>query len=201
LYQAVIAFRNELMSAHSLLRAATVDSHAAVDDVFSAYDMSDAGSYRKFLEVNAEALMPLERLLSNSVVDLPIWHPRAPLLQRDLLILRSPPPAPAAILGNFSAAMLHGVLYVLEGSRLGGRVLSQRVGAGLPKAYLGAVHAKGEWRSFLAAVDAAGTGSSSWLAGAVTGAKFAFDHYLRAAAGAKFSTMDVVSAKPLQPER
>ena len=111
-----------------------------------------------------------------------------PLLKTDLSFLGSRLPTPPPIVEDFSAAMLHGVLYVLEGSRLGGRVLSLRVGAGLPKAYLRAVHGKGEWRSFLTAFDAAADiESSSWLAGAVTGAKFAFDHFLRAAVGAKFA--------------
>lgn len=42
-----------------------------------------------------------------------------------------------------------GVLYVLEGSRLGGRVLSARVAEGLPRTYLSAFHQKGEWPAFL----------------------------------------------------
>jgi heme oxygenase len=190
------------MPAHAHLRAATVNCHADVDDVFSTYDMSNSCSYRTFLKAHAAALMPLEQILLNCPVDLPTWTPRTPLLEADLLILRSPAPPPAPIHGEFSAAMLYGVLYVLEGSRLGGRVLSQRVGAGLPKAYLCAVHAKGEWRSFLAAFDAAADiESSSWLAEAVTGAIFAFDLFLRAAADAKLSTVEAVSAKPLQPAR
>lgn len=190
------------MHAHSRLRAATVESHAAVDAAFSAYDISESCSYREFLKAHAAALIPLERMLSNSAVDLPNWNPRAPLLEADLLILRSPPPTPAPIFGDFSGAMLHGVLYVLEGSRLGGRVLSQRVGAGLPKAYLCAVHAKGEWRSYLAVLDAAANvGSPSWLAGAVTGANFAFDQFLRAAAGTKVDPTYAVSAKPLPQAR
>jgi heme oxygenase len=191
-----------MMSAHSLLRAATVNSHAAVDDAFSTYDLSDVCFYRKFLKVHAAALMPLEQILSNSVVKLPNWSRRSSLLEADLLILRSPLPTPAPIPGDFSAAMLHGVLYVLEGSRLGGRILSRRVGTDLPKTYLCAVHAKGEWPSFLAAFEAAADDkSSSWLIEAVTGAKFAFDHFLRAAADDRFSAVHAVNAKPLQPAR
>ena len=166
------------MSTHSLLRAATAINHAAVDEAFSAYDLSEICSYREFLTAHAAALIPLEQKLSNSGVVLPRWIPRMPLLKADLRFLRSRLPTPPPIVEDFSAAMLHGVLYVVEGSRLGGRVLSQRVGTGLPKAYLCAVHAKGDWRSFLAAFDAAGDiSSSSWLDEAVMGAKFAFDRF------------------------
>ena len=34
------------MSTHSLLRAATAINHAAVDEAFSAYDLSEVCSYR-----------------------------------------------------------------------------------------------------------------------------------------------------------
>ena len=191
-----------MMPAHSLLRAATVGRHACVDHAFSAYDLSDTCSYRTFLKVHAAALMPLEQILSCKAVSLPSWTPRSTLLAADLSMLGSPVPSPVSIVGDFSAAMLHGVLYVVEGSRLGGSVLAQRVGAGLPKAYLGAVHPKGEWRSFLAAFDAAAdAGSSSWLAEAVSGAKFAFDYFSRAAAGAKLTAVNAISATPLRPAR
>jgi len=48
-----------------------------------------------------------------------------------------------------------GALYVIEGSRLGGRVLARQVGAGFPIAYLGSEQPRGRWPALLEAIDVA----------------------------------------------
>ncbi len=75
-----------------------------------------------------------------------------------------------------------GLLYALEGSRLGGAVLARRVDASLPTAYLSAVHEKGGWIAFQAALDEAGqTGGDAWTDAATRGALAAFGLFERAA--------------------
>ncbi len=49
---------------------------------------------------------------------------------------------------------LAGVLYVVEGSRLGGRFLARRVPAEFPKSYLDAHKPSGNWANLLASIDA-----------------------------------------------
>jgi len=62
------------------------------------------------------------------------WQPRAPRLQRDLLALDAPlpagsPPAPRAS----CAEEAWGMLYVVEGSALGGRLIARHLRARLPQ--------------------------------------------------------------------
>ena len=48
---------------------------------------------------------------------------------------------------------LAGILYVVEGSRLGGRFLARRVPAAFPKSYLDAHQPSGNWAKLLASID------------------------------------------------
>jgi heme oxygenase len=68
---------------------------------------------------------------------------------------------------------------VLEGSRLGGTVLSRRIGPGLPRAFLLSAHPPGGWRAVMAAIDALPAG---WRDGALAGASAAFALFLAACA-------------------
>jgi heme oxygenase len=114
-------------SMRALLRASTAGLHAAVDARFAP--MLDAGEagYRSFLLASAAAVFPLEQALLTAGVDslLPDWtqRTRAAAVCADLtdlgitdVALATPPPLAGA-------ARMFGALYVLEGSRLGARLL------------------------------------------------------------------------------
>jgi heme oxygenase (biliverdin-IX-beta and delta-forming) len=142
------------------LRAATSQDHATLDAIVSALDFETPFGYAGFLWSSAAALIPLELALERAGVedwleDWPLRSRRA-ALTLDLAHLgvsipvSKPQPTPTH---GFGA----GLLYVLEGSRLGARVLAKRVrgaGADLPVAYLthgGDAH---PWRSFLTWLEA-----------------------------------------------
>jgi heme oxygenase (biliverdin-IX-beta and delta-forming) len=142
----------------SLLRAATMGLHAVVDARFAP--MLDAGEagYRSFLLATAAAVFPLEQALLAAGVEslLPDWtrRTRAAALRADLtdVVLATAPPLAGA-------ARMFGALYVLEGSRLGARLLVPDLLAGgsarirVATRYLG--HGEGHrlWQSFLAHLE------------------------------------------------
>ncbi|MBF0861499.1 biliverdin-producing heme oxygenase [Gluconobacter kanchanaburiensis] len=131
------------------LRHVSRAAHDAVDQAFSRFDLSKRKSYGAFLTAHASALLAAEAYLSRYAENLPPWRPRGDLLVADLheMGLPVPPLCPIVLADDPSAAL--GALYVLEGSRLGGRLLAGRVGEGVPRSYLSAVHLKGEWPDFL----------------------------------------------------
>ncbi|MFT8809595.1 biliverdin-producing heme oxygenase [Gluconobacter sp.] len=131
------------------LRRVSRKAHEAVDEVFSRFDLADRKSYGAFLTAHARALVVAENYLSRHASSVPAWLPRGGLLREDLRQMGLPVPAVQQDSFAESEGTALGVLYVLEGSRLGGRVLSGRVGEGFPKAYLSAFHQKGEWPAFL----------------------------------------------------
>src|SRR6186713_2937523 len=62
----------------SILRDATADDHARLDATLGALDLCSTSGYRRFLEINAAALLPLERSLERAGVRgmLPDWDDR-----------------------------------------------------------------------------------------------------------------------------
>jgi heme oxygenase len=160
------------------LRAATASDHDAVDAGFGRYDLTDPREYRAFLIAHARALPAVEAWLRR-ISGLPAFRDRADLLAADLTALGEAMPAPMTFDPLRSAAAGWGAMYVVEGSRLGGIMLSRTVPAGMPSAYLGAKHLPGEWRELLAAIDAQ-SADDAWIAAAIAGAKAAFDLYGRA---------------------
>ena len=165
--------------AHLALRQGTADAHDVVDGAFSQFDLGRADDYRRFLMSQAQVLLPLEAKLSTAE-DLPHWRPRMPLLARDLAALGAVLPTPIAIEGLERPGEMHGALYVIEGSRLGGGLLARRVRPGLPREYLGATHLSGEWRTLMSAIDTA-AGSEEWRAAMMAGARQIFGLYVDAA--------------------
>ncbi|MET0246182.1 MAG: biliverdin-producing heme oxygenase [Sphingomonas sp.] len=148
-----------MMSAHSALRDATASSHERVDAAFSSYDLGDAAGYAAFLQAHAEAFLPIEAALDAAGVERLIddWpaRRRSGAIRQDLAQLgeavpNTSSPTPMAIAGDGQIA---GALYVLEGSRLGGRFLARRVPDGFPRAYLDADQAPGNWRKLLDRLD------------------------------------------------
>jgi heme oxygenase len=119
--------RNTTQSARGYLRAATADLHAELDARLAPMVRQGDVSYTRFLLCSAMALLPIERSLeeTNVAAVLPDWSQRrrSHTLRLDLaeMSLPEPPSLPAPeVLGN---AFQFGMLYVLEGSRLGNSTL------------------------------------------------------------------------------
>lgn len=121
---------SESIDLREFLRGRTRDVHARLDSSIAAMDVRQRSSYERFLRGTATALVPIELALEESGVAalLPDWprRRRRQALQDDLSLLGTaftplPPLLPLERSGLF------GALYVLEGSRLGARVLQRRV--------------------------------------------------------------------------
>jgi heme oxygenase len=147
----------------SILRDATAADHARLDATLGALDLCTVPGYRRFLDINAAALLPLERSLERAGVRavLPDWDDRArtAAILTDLTRLGgSSPPLDAPELAGRSALL--GTLYVLEGSRLGAAYLLRTVKAcGDPlisntTAFLGHGAGRQFWPQYLAALEA-----------------------------------------------
>ncbi|TGX50117.1 heme oxygenase [Sphingomonas gei] len=159
---------------HQALRTGTAEAHDRVDAAFAAFDLTDRERYAAFLRAHAEVLLPLEAALPGEriVAD---WEDRkrGHLLREDLAFLRtSQLRHPGESRGPESQAMpstnldpglrrddgereewnipaIAGALYVLEGSRLGGRFLARQLPSGFPRAYLDANQPSENWRNLL----------------------------------------------------
>jgi len=166
------------VSAVARLRAETAAAHEAVDAAYARYDLADPDGYRAFLLAHARALPAVEMALAGAA--LPPWRERTTALSADLAALGVAMPAPLSLDPPTDPAAAWGMLYVIEGSRLGGMLLERQVGAGLPRAYLAARHRSGEWRGFLGALDDAVTGADR-IDAAVAAARTVFRLYGHAA--------------------
>jgi heme oxygenase len=152
-----------------------------VDHAFGSLGLNDHAHYARFLTAHARAL-PVAEAWMCALPFARTLAPRTPLLAQDLAALGLAMPAPVPLEDADDDAARWGVLYVVEGSRLGGAMLARAVPAGLPGAYLGAVHPPGQWRTIRAAIDAAGDGQDAdWGERLVAGALACFDLYARAA--------------------
>jgi heme oxygenase len=146
----------------SILRDATAAEHARLDARLGALDLCRAADYRTFLEINAAAMLPLERSLVRAGVRdiLPDWDQRArsKSIMCDLAQLGGTPRLlEAPDLADRFAVL--GTLYVLEGSRLGAAYLLRKVRpCGDPAvsgntAFLGHGAGRPLWPSFLAVLE------------------------------------------------
>ncbi|QYE33242.1 biliverdin-producing heme oxygenase (plasmid) [Polymorphobacter sp. PAMC 29334] len=169
-------------SAIGRLREATSSFHLKVDKEYSRFDLTDRTSYGRFLLAQTQATGAAEAGL---VLDqtLPAWRPRAHLLAEDLKLLGLAVPRPLRFAQEDRDGWLWGVLYVLEGSRLGGAVLVKRLSADVPSAFLSSRHRTGEWRTLVCSIDSLGAREGQvWLDAAIEGARDCFDLHVRAAA-------------------
>lgn len=142
-----------------MLRAATAALHAEVDARFSGPFDTDKNAYGAFLTALARAVLPLEGALEQGGVErmFPDWpaRRRSAELEHDLEILGIPVPSPVPVSVTRNEARLFGRLYVLEGSRLGGKLLVKRALANAdPQVraatnYLGHGAGADFWRGFL----------------------------------------------------
>ena len=148
----------------SLLREATASAHGRIDDAFTRLNLGQRSDYCRFLAAHASVILPLEALAGQAGAGqiLEDWpsRRRSGALQDDLAALGLQPPPPLPLepncIGSYGGpAWVLGVLYVLEGSRLGAQVLRHRVLAGLDAecraatAYLSHGMGQALWPSFL----------------------------------------------------
>ena len=150
-------------STRALLRASTARLHAVVDARFAPMLRSGEAGYRSFLLASAAAVFPLEQALLAADVDavLPDWaqRTRSAALRADLadLGVTDVPVAPPPLLAG--EARQFGALYVLEGSRLGAKLLLPellaRGGTRVRAATRYLRHGEGRrlWPSFLAYLE------------------------------------------------
>ncbi|MCB1884917.1 MAG: hypothetical protein KDG89_13125 [Geminicoccaceae bacterium] len=161
-------------SLRAFLRRGTARAHAALDARSAAFDLAAEGGYGAFLLATAGALLPLEDALDRSGVGglLPDWprRARASALLDDLAALGLAPPAPVPPLPAAGPPWAWGTLYVLEGSRLGARLLRRRIPANAPQGatrYLDHGADGGLWSAFLGRLEAARAGPGGALAAAL----------------------------------
>jgi heme oxygenase len=155
----------KLTPLRNLLRNSTTAAHAGVDRHFAAMFAAGLSGYIDFLRASAAAVLTLEQALASARVHeiLPDWDARArsTALQGDLQALGVQPPAAhvkvAAVGGE---ARKFGMLYVLEGSRLGAKILARHVQASSDPRIRAAMrylrHGEDQpfWPSFVARLEA-----------------------------------------------
>ena len=112
------------------LRQATAEAHRDLDARLGALDLARRDGYRRFLEINASALLPLEAALEEAgiaaiFVDWP-WRSRRAAIAADLARVRGSLRA-LEEQPKLNRNAVFGTLYVLEGSRLGAKYLLRTV--------------------------------------------------------------------------
>jgi heme oxygenase len=180
------------MNRRNSLRGATDHLHRDLDRIAAAFNLADIAHYRRFLQANAATLIAVEQLLENAGVEqlLPDWprrSRRAAILAdlhslggevRPLALRRTAPTASEAF----------GILYVLEGSRLGARVSLDQVLASNDErvrsasSYLkhgqpGPEHPGGLWRGFLEQLETHQAADDQTQT--VSGAVYTFTMFIR----------------------
>jgi len=177
--------------AHRLLREGTADCHARVDAAFGGFDLSSPDGYRNFLTAQARAFLPIEEVLDSAGAEelLPDWpeRKRGIALISDLYCLKVHIPTPCPVPKVSSRAAMWGLIYVLEGSRLGGQMLKRSLAPELPQAFLGHQIDRGAWRTLLARIDHALTGPADRTT-ALEAARATFSVFEEAACRAKAQT-------------
>jgi len=145
------------MTMRFALKAATDDIHRELDDRLSRLDLGRVEDYRRFLEFQARTVPAVEGALAcaglGDFVEGWTESHRGTAIRDDLETLGNPMPPPAQPPIIAGTAELLGTAYVLEGSRLGGRVLRRQVAEGLPASFLGDDGSLGPWPQLLAAIE------------------------------------------------
>jgi heme oxygenase len=115
------------LSVRTQLRAVTADLHSKLDARLAPMVKDGDAGYARFLLCSATALLPVESTLEKANIEaiLPDWpqRRRSDALRLDLqeLLRPEPPILPAPEIT--SDAFQFGLVYVLEGSRLGARLI------------------------------------------------------------------------------
>jgi heme oxygenase len=177
----------EARSARARLRHATDGMHRAVDSRFAGLLADAADGYERFLTAIAGGLLPLERALTRAHIERiwPDWpyHARSAALHKDLARLDIDVPAQQAEPHLNSEAEILGVVYVLEGSRLGGAFILRELRRSADPARLNAIgylsHGEGQglWPRFLQHLEASDAVKCA-PEEAEAGAALAFSYFL-----------------------
>lgn len=113
------------------LRQVSAEWHDQVDNVFSSFALDTPEGYCRFLEAHARALVPLEEAMERQGIErlLPDWQDRRRrfVLADDIETLGGQLPSPQVLELPRSEAWLWGAAYVVEGSRMGSRMLGKRL--------------------------------------------------------------------------
>lgn len=141
----------------SILRDRTRSEHVRTESIYADFDLQCPHGYARFLIAQASASLAVEQSLecagvANVIDDWPERR-RSHLLRDDLARLKVAgvklqPPTTFE-----SSAEIMGAVYVLEGSRLGGKVLIKQVFRTAPTRFLGADGRPGAWRRLLTSLD------------------------------------------------
>lgn len=179
--------RDELRSLRDQLRNSTAELHARVDRHMGQLLQQTDGGYAEFLLMSAAAILPLENALeaANVAAILPDWveRSRSAAILADLADLSLSAPAGRSIDGDqrlTDEAYQFGMLYVLEGSRLGARVILRELQGSmqpLPVRYLS--HGQGQpmWQTFVRSLEASSAANQNREL-AISGATAAFNMFL-----------------------
>lgn len=176
-------------SLRTILKEATAADHARLDAQLGGFDLHDLAGYRRFLEANAAALLPLEGALVAADVrnTFPDWDRRArsrAILEDLAAVGGRPVPLDPPVLDGRPAVL--GTLYVLEGSRLGAAYLLKHVRQASDSrilnatAYLAHGAVQQLWQHFLAVLERH-SGEMQNEDDVVIPARRAFDLFFRAA--------------------
>lgn len=146
------------ITARQALRVATRPFHDRVDAAFGGYDLARRDQYAAFLQAQAAAFLPVEAAIDRGVGRSAVsdWaqRRRSDDLIADLAELgRAPDAAPGAIDFSTRAETL-GAIYVLEGSRLGGALLSRSVPLDFPRRFIASTD-PARWRGLIEVLDSA----------------------------------------------
>lgn len=158
-------------------------AHQRLDNILLVKSLNTRSRYEHYLYAVWAARWPTECALKNSdaIHIYPAWTNRAicPALRRDIadVCQTDAPVFPELAVGLMSVAQILGVLYVLEGSALGARVLERQAASIGMTAYFGARHLAhqtsqpGAWAEFmtiLANIPLTRSGEEECLVAAVT---------------------------------
>lgn len=167
------------------IKEATAAAHQRLDQGLGRLDLTYSGGYRQFLKIIASAHLPLEALLERSSIAriIPDWpeRTRGAALRRDMEALgETVEPLDPGIVDAVSQPFALGILYTLEGSRLGGRYLLEtvkRARANPPAEFL--KHGDSRlWGSFCAQLEASPE-AHAHLDDVIAGAHYAFSIFDR----------------------
>jgi len=172
------------------LRGATDHLHRDLDRIAAGFNLGDVTHYRRFLQANAATLIAIEQLLENAGVAqlLPDWpeRTRRQAILADLQALQSDVQPLALRRTAPTASEVFGILYVLEGSRLGARVqLEQVLGSDDENVRNASTYLRhgqpgegsGLWRSFLEQLETHDAADDQTQT--VSGAVYAFTMFIR----------------------
>lgn len=169
------------------LRAATAALHERVDVAYAGFSFDRPDGYGRFLRAHSRVLGSMEVALEQAGIAqlLDDWPARARrhALLEDLEALGIPAPAPLPPPELPDPASCWGAAYVLEGSRLGGRILAQRlrqIDPGAPAGYLEAGDVARLWPRFLARLETAAA-PDAWPA-MLAAAEATFSRFMTGAA-------------------